>query len=69
MGKSKWLVERLLSKKEQNKRKSEKTTKSFLELSITPVISINAPPQLVPYFSRDFCILVTFGNANSGHGS
>ena len=44
MGKSKWLVERLLSKKEQNKRKREKTTKSFLDLSITPVmISINAP--------------------------
>ena len=55
MGKSKWLVERLLSKKEQNKRKREKTTKSFLDLSITPVmISINAPNATGFIFQQGF---------------
>ena len=42
-------------KKEQKKRKSEKTTKSILDLSITPVmISINAPTATGFIFQQDF---------------
>ena len=44
-----------VKKKEQNERKSEKTTKSFLDLSITPVmISLNAPTATGFIFQQGF---------------